>query len=59
MNGAIFPEQHRVGEGCVLRDDQGLVVIASMKPEQNTSDPFQVKLLALLQVLQFCVPLGI
>lgn len=47
MDEAIFLDWHRARVECVLRDDQGLVIMATTKLELNISDPLEVELLTL------------
>lgn len=59
VNKAIFLEQHTAGVDCILRDDQGRVVTAATKLEEQIGNPLEIELVALFGEIQICVQLDI
>lgn len=46
------------GVGCVVRDDQGRMLMEATQLELLSDDPLEVELRAILQGLQLCLPMG-
>lgn len=55
----MFAEQHNVGVGIILRNDQGEVIMTASKREIEVNDHIEIEFLAILRGLQLSVHLGI
>lgn len=45
--------------GCIVRDDQGWVLMVATQPELLSEDPLEVELRAILRGLQMCLLMGV
>lgn len=58
VNGAIFPNQCRVGVGCVLWGDHCQVAMVATLPEVHREDHLEIELLVIFRGLQLYVPIN-
>ncbi|KAF5454868.1 hypothetical protein F2P56_024501 [Juglans regia] len=59
VDGAIFPDQHRVGVGIILRDNASTVLMAVSMRESEVNDLAKIELVAMLKGLQLCLTMDI
>lgn len=59
VDGAIFWGRNKAGVGCILHYEKGQALMASMKVEEQRSDPLEIELLAIFRELQLRVSFDI
>ncbi|KAF5444910.1 hypothetical protein F2P56_034002 [Juglans regia] len=59
VDGAVFDDLHKAGVGVVLRDDAGMVIMATSKVEFEVINAKAIESLAIFRALQLCATMGI
>lgn len=59
VDGVTFAEYGRAGVGCVLRNEEGDILMAATSLEHLLNTPLEIEFLAMLRGLELCLNMGI